>query len=39
MTKIEWAQKRTGKNSFVNKTSQQPKLLVFGTEHELKGIG
>jgi predicted nucleotidyltransferase len=39
MTKIEWAQKRTGKNSFVNTISQQPKLFVFGTEHELKGIG
>jgi predicted nucleotidyltransferase len=39
MTKIEWAQKRTGKNSFVDKISQQPKLFVFGTEHELKGIG
>ena len=39
MTPVEWKQKVADQNSFVRKVLQQPKLFVFGTENELKGIG
>ena len=35
----EWKQKLSARNSFIGRISQQPKLFVFGSEDELKGIG
>jgi len=34
----EWQHKFSGKNSFVRKVAQQPKLFIFGTADELKRI-
>jgi predicted nucleotidyltransferase len=39
MTKKEWNQKLLERSSFISKILQQPKLFVFGTQHELEGIG
>ena len=39
MTKIEWKRKLADGRSIVSKIGQEPKLFVFGTEDELKGIG
>lgn len=39
MTLNEWKRKLADKNPFLTKILQQPKLFVFGTENELKGIG
>jgi predicted nucleotidyltransferase len=39
MTKKEWNKKLLERSSFISKILQQPKLFVFGTENELKGIG
>ena len=39
MTVSEWKRKLADKNPFLTKILQQPKLFVFGTENELKGIG
>lgn len=39
MSPTEWEQKISDKNPFVSKVLQQPKLFIFGTEDELKGIG
>jgi len=39
MTPDEWKQRIAGQNSFMRNILRQPKLLVFGTENELKGIG
>lgn len=39
MSPGEWRQKVSEKNAFVSKIVQQPKLFIFGTEDELKGIG
>ena len=39
MTPDEWKQRITGQNSFMRNILRQPKLFVFGTENELKGIG
>jgi predicted nucleotidyltransferase len=39
MTPTEWNQKLADQNRFVRNVLQQPKLFVFGTENELKGIG
>lgn len=38
MTPAEWSRRLTGKNSFIGKIFQQPRLFVFGTENELKRI-
>jgi hypothetical protein len=34
----EWQHKFSEKGSFARRISQQPKLFIFGTEHELKRI-
>jgi predicted nucleotidyltransferase len=39
MTPVEWKQKVADETSFVRNVLDQPKLFVFGTENELKGIG
>ena len=39
MGPAEWKKKVSDKNSFVGKILQQPKLFIFGTEDELRGIG
>jgi predicted nucleotidyltransferase len=39
MTSNEWQQKLAKKAPFVNNVVRQPKLFVWGTEDELKGIG
>ncbi|MGQ0741211.1 MAG: nucleotidyltransferase domain-containing protein [Alphaproteobacteria bacterium] len=38
MTPTQWGRKLASNNSFVDKILQQPRLFVFGTEHELKRI-
>src|SRR5204863_9369387 len=37
MTPSDWKRKLQSKNAFVSKILQQPKLFVFGTDHELQG--
>lgn len=39
LTRAEWKQKLSEKNSFISKISQQPKLFVFGSDDDLKRIG
>jgi predicted nucleotidyltransferase len=39
MSPAEWKKKISDKNSFIGKILQQPKLFIFGTEDELRGIG
>lgn len=39
MTVSEWRRKGQEKGSFVKKISEQPKLFVIGSEHELEGTG
>jgi predicted nucleotidyltransferase len=39
MTLREWQEKNAAQNSFVRNVIRQPKLFVFGTQNELKGIG
>lgn len=39
LTVKDWAKKVQDKNPFVTRILGQPKLFIFGTEHELEGIG
>jgi len=39
MTPDEWKQRIASRNSFVRNILRQPKLFLFGTENDLKGIG
>jgi predicted nucleotidyltransferase len=39
MSPAEWKKKLSGKNPFIGKVLQEPKLFIFGTEDELRGIG
>ena len=39
ITPGEWKRKHAEKGSFVRKISEQPKLFVLGSQHELEGIG
>lgn len=38
-TAEEWGRKVSNRNSFMAKMLSQPKLFIFGTEDELRGIG
>jgi predicted nucleotidyltransferase len=39
MTVADWRKRRANKSAFVTKISEQPKMFVVGTDHELQGIG
>jgi predicted nucleotidyltransferase len=39
MTVHDWRKRRANKSAFVTKISEQPKMFVVGTDHELQGIG
>lgn len=39
MTAIEWKRKRSEGSAFINRIAEQPKLFIFGSENDLKGIG
>jgi len=39
MSRTEWARKLADKSPFVTNVLREPKLFVFGTDNDLKGIG
>lgn len=39
MAPDEWKQKLSEKNSFITRIANQPKLFVFGSDHDLERIG